>query len=73
MSDEEIKQVLVATYECYDCKNGCSLQEQRVIANIAATELIIDLPMNKIKPLIATLCMFCMFGAPCSTTKDSQI
>ena len=75
MNDDEIKEVLVKVYNGYGCgKCGAhhSQPMQQVVAYEAALELIDGFTVNNIQSLVTTLCKFCMFGAPCSTTKDSQ-
>jgi hypothetical protein len=71
MNDDEIKEVLVTVYNRYGCGNGDAHRSQSA-AREAALELIDGLTVNNIQSLVTTLCKFCMFGAPCSTTKDSQ-
>lgn len=70
MTDDEIKEVLVSVYERYNCKNDRSQPVQQMASNEAALELIDGLTVNNVRVLVTTLCKFCMFGAPCSTTKD---
>lgn len=72
MTDDEIKEVLVSVYERYNCKNDHSQPTRRMAADEAALELIDGLTVNNVRTLVTTLCQFCMFGAPCSTTKDSH-
>jgi len=75
MNDDEIKEVLVTVYDRYGCGNGGANRSQPVrqsAAREAALELIDGLTVNNIESLVTTLCKFCMFGAPCSTTKDSH-
>lgn len=75
MTDDEIKEVLVSVYNRYGCGNGGAHRSQpmqQMAASEAALELIDGLTVNNVRVLVTTLCKFCMFGAPCSTTKNSH-
>lgn len=70
MNDDAIKEVLVSVYDRY--KSDHSQPAQQMAANEAALELMNDLTVNNVQSLLTTLCKFCLFGTPCSTTNESH-
>lgn len=71
MNEDEVKELLVSVYNRYKFTSVNCQPVQQIAAKEASRKLMEGLTVDGIRPLLTTLCKFCMFGEPpCSTTKD---